>query len=208
MSAQHILGVKQNFTPTFLCRNAEVIKQAQNGESLWNLQNSRSQVIINNMTKANPVRKIFSEVNKAYISGLLDGDGAIMACIEKHAEKKFGFRIRIYIKISQNNEKILNWCKFVTGMGNVRNVKGKEYEWRIRDQIDARLLLDWLILYLRIKKRQAVLATRILDTKIENAKQLLKIAKLADTLSALNVRSEGRRKNVATMIQDSISPND
>ena len=157
---------------------------------------------------ANPVRKIFSEVNKAYISGLLDGDGAIMACIEKHAEKKFGFRIRIYIKISQNNEKILNWCKFVTGMGNVRNVKGKEYEWRIRDQIDARLLLDWLILYLRIKKRQAVLATRILDTKIENAKQLLKIAKLADTLSALNVRSEGRRKNVATMIQDSISPND
>ena len=155
MSAQHILGVKQNFTPTFLCRNAEVIKQAQNGESLWNLQNSRSQVIINNMTKANPVRKIFSEVNKAYISGLLDGDGAIMACIEKHAEKKFGFRIRIYIKISQNNEKILNWCKFVTGMGNVRNVKGKEYEWRIRDQIDARLLLDWLILYLRIKKRRS-----------------------------------------------------
>ena len=157
---------------------------------------------------ANPVRKIFSEVNKAYISGLLDGDGAIMACIERHAEKKFGFRIRIYIKISQNNEKILKWCKFTTGMGNVRNVKNDEYEWRVRNQIDAKLLLDWLIPYLKIKKRQAVLAKRILDAKIENAKQLLKVAKLADTLSALNVRSEGRRKNVATMIQDSISPND
>jgi len=46
MSAQHILGVKQNFTPTFLGGNAKVIKQAQNGESLWNLQDSRSQVIL------------------------------------------------------------------------------------------------------------------------------------------------------------------
>ena len=33
------------------------------------------------------MRKIVSEVNKAYISGLIDGDGAIMACIEKHTEK-------------------------------------------------------------------------------------------------------------------------
>ena len=37
--------------------------------------------------KDNPMRKIVSEVNKAYISGLIDGDGAIMACIEKHTEK-------------------------------------------------------------------------------------------------------------------------
>ena len=160
------------------------------------------------MAMANPMRKIISEVNKAYIAGLLDGDGAIMACIEKHAEKKFGFRVRIYIKISQNNEKILNWCKYITGAGNVRHVKGDEFEWRTRNQIDAGLLLDWLAPYLRIKKRQAILAKRILAVKIENAKQLLKTAKLADALSVLNVRSQGRRKNMMTMIQETISPND
>ena len=154
------------------------------------------------------MRKILSEVNKAYMSGLLDGDGAIMACIEKHAEKKFGFRVRIYIKISQNNYKILNWCKLVTSMGGVRGVRNAEYEWRVRNQSDAKLLLEWLIPYLRIKKKQAVLAKRILNAKITNASKLLKNAKIADTLSKLNVRSKGRRKNFMTMIQDSISPND
>ncbi|OGF86345.1 hypothetical protein A3I28_03590 [Candidatus Giovannonibacteria bacterium RIFCSPLOWO2_02_FULL_43_37] len=154
------------------------------------------------------MRKIFFEVNKAYISGLLDGDGAIMACIEKHAEKKFGFRVRIYIKISQNNYKILNWCKLTTRMGNVRNVKNDEYEWRIRNQEDAKFLLELLLPYLKIKKRQGYLAKKILNTKIKTIKGLLKIAELADALSKLNVRSQGRRKNFMAMIQKSISPND
>ena len=154
------------------------------------------------------MRKIFFEVNKAYISGLLDGDGAIMACIEKHAEKKFGFRVRIYIKISQNNYKILNWCKLTTRMGNVRNVKNDEYEWRIRNQEDAKFLLELLLPYLKIKKRQGDLAKKILNTKIKTIKGLLKIAELADALSKLNVRSQGRRKNFMAMIQKSISPND
>ena len=154
------------------------------------------------------MRKIFFEVNKAYISGLLDGDGAIMACIEKHAEKKFGFRVRIYIKISQNNYKILNWCKLTTRMGNVINVKNDEYEWRIRNQEDAKFLLELLLPYLKIKKRQGYLAKKILNTKIKTIKGLLKIAELADALSKLNVRSQGRRKNFMAMIQKSISPND
>lgn len=154
------------------------------------------------------MRKIPSEVNKAYISGLLDGDGAIMACIEKHAEKRFGFRVRIYIKISQNNEKILTWCKSVTNMGRIRNVRGKEWEWLVRSQIEAKIVLEWLIPYLKIKKRQAMLAEKILNTSIKSSKKLIVIATLADTLSALNVRSQGRRKNFMTMIQESISPND
>ncbi len=154
------------------------------------------------------MRKIPSEVNKAYISGLLDGDGAIMACIEKHAEKKFGFRIRIYIKISQNNEKILNWCKLIIGMGRIRNVRGNEYEWQVRNQTEAKEVLELLIPYLKIKKKQAMLAKRILNAKIKSSKKLIAVAKLADTLSALNVRSQGRRKNFMTMIQERISPND
>ena len=154
------------------------------------------------------MRKIPSEVNVAYISGLIDGDGAIMACIEKHAEKKFGFRIRIYIKISQNNQKILNWCKSKTGMGNIRNVRGNEYEWLVRNQAEANVLLALLLPYLKIKKRQANLAMRILKAEIKSTKKLLKIATLADALSKFNIRSQGRRKNFMSMIQESISPND
>ena len=43
----------------------------------------------------NTVGKGCSEVDRAYLAGFLDADGAIMAIIEKHQEKKFDFRIRI-----------------------------------------------------------------------------------------------------------------
>jgi len=153
------------------------------------------------------VRKTLSEANKAYISGLIDGDGAIMACIEKHAEKKFGFRVRICIKITQNGVKILNWCKFTTDFGGIRKIRDG-HEWVVRDQNHAKLLLEMLKPYLRVKNQQAKLALKILKTKVKTIKQLLKIAELADALSKLNVRSQGRRKNFVTMIQESVSPND
>lgn len=69
--------------------------------------------------KVNPVGRIISEVNKAYLAGLFDGDGAIMALIQRHPEKKFGFRIRVIIKITQKDPKILKWIKKEFGIGDV-----------------------------------------------------------------------------------------
>jgi len=157
--------------------------------------------------EVNPVRKILSEANRAYLAGLIDGDGAIMACIEKHDEKKFGFRVRLYLKISQNDKKILNWCQSITQLGGIR-INRTEYEWRIRDQKTVKSLLLKLLPYLKVKRKQAELAIKILESKINKFSDLLKIAQLADALSQLNIRSEGRRKNFATMIQENISPND
>jgi len=45
--------------------------------------------------RANAVGKKCSEVEKAYIAGFLDADGAIMAFIEPHREKRFGFCVRV-----------------------------------------------------------------------------------------------------------------
>ena len=45
--------------------------------------------------------RILSEADRAYLAGLIDADGAIMASIEKHREKKFGFRVRVTLKITQ-----------------------------------------------------------------------------------------------------------
>ena len=42
-----------------------------------------------------PVGKTIPEVNKAYLAGFLDGDGAIMALLERHPAKRFGFRVRV-----------------------------------------------------------------------------------------------------------------
>ena len=43
----------------------------------------------------NTVGKDATEVERAYLAGLIDADGAIMAVIERHKETKFRFRVRI-----------------------------------------------------------------------------------------------------------------
>jgi len=155
----------------------------------------------------NPVGKTFSEVNRAYLAGLVDGDGAIMACIEKHPEKRFRFRVRINTKISQNEDRILRWCKRITGFGHIRHNR-TQYEWVSFDQKEIRKFLILLLPYLKVKKFQAKLAIKILDTEIKTLPDLIKVARLADTLAKFNVRSIGRRKNFAEMIQGSVSSND
>ena len=157
--------------------------------------------------KVNPVGKTFSEVNRAYLAGLVDGDGAIMACIEKHPEKRFRFRVRINIKVSQNEDRILRWCKRITGFGHIRHNR-TQYEWVSSDQEEIRKFLIFLLPYLKVKKSQAKLAIKILDTEIKTLPNLIKVARLADTLAKFNVRSMRRRKNFAKMIQESVSSND
>ena len=157
--------------------------------------------------KVNPVGKTFSEVNRAYLAGLIDGDGAIMACIERHSEKRFKFRVRINIKVSQNKDEVLKWCKRTTGFGNIRHNR-RQYEWVSSDQKEIKNLLILLLPYLKVKKYQAKLAIKILDSKIGSLSDLIKVARLADALAKLNVRSMGRRKNFAIIIQENVSSND
>ncbi|MDP3244837.1 MAG: LAGLIDADG family homing endonuclease, partial [bacterium] len=153
------------------------------------------------------MRKILSKIDRAYLAGLIDGDGAIMACIEKHKEKKFGFRVRIAIKISQNNDAVLKWSKRTIGFGHIRHNR-TQYEWYSLDQLAIEKFLKLMVNYLKVKQKQAKLAIKIIRTKILTISNLIKVAKMADQLSKFNVRSAGRRKNFARMIEESISPND
>jgi len=56
---------------------------------------------------ASAVGKIDVEVKRAYLAGFIDGDGCIMATIERHSEKKFRFRVRVELKITQKESKLL-----------------------------------------------------------------------------------------------------
>jgi hypothetical protein len=151
------------------------------------------------------VGKPLTEVERAYLAGLLDGDGAIMALIEKHAEKRFGFRIRLEINVTQSHREDVAWLPEQTGVGYIRR-NLRTYQWTVRDQQAARWLLDMIAPFTRCKPNQVALAIRILEYRIESKEDLLAVAHLADALSKFNVRSKQRRRNHAAMIQSSVLP--
>lgn len=153
------------------------------------------------------MEKKFSEVDLAYLAGFLDADGAIMAIIEKHKEKKLRYRVRLNLKITQKHEKIIYWFRSHYNLGYTR-LNRTTYDWEIKDQFIIKGLLLALLPYLKVKIEQARIALKILSINESSIEQLIQKAKLADSLSSLNVRSPNRRKNTSTMIQDHFFPND
>ena len=162
--------------------------------------------------RANAVGKNCSEVDKAYIAGFLDADGAIMAIIEPHTEKRYKFRVRVALKITQQDREVLDWIRTVLGVGIVRANRAGDirqtFDLHIRDRAHVQKVLENLMPFVHVKKRQAEIALQILAASINSSEDLINTAKLADTLSGLNVRSKNRRKNFVTKIQDQFSPND
>ena len=156
---------------------------------------------------ASAVGKKFAEVERAYLAGLIDGDGCIMATIEKHSEKKFGYRIRVEVKITQKESILLNELFRKYKMGRVARNRST-FDWIVRDKIDGRYLLEFIRPYTKSKRDQVDIALQILAMSDSTCAQLLKAARLADALSKFNVRSKNRRKNYATMIKADFSSND
>ena len=147
------------------------------------------------------------ETDRAYLAGLIDGDGAIMALIEKHNEKKFHFRVRIEIKVTQKKKKDVLFLPALLGCGAIRSNR-TTWEWITRDQQQVGRILPMIRPYSRMKSRQIDIALKILRTSIKKPGDLLAVARLADALSRFNVRSNNRRKNHATMIEAHFSSND
>jgi len=153
------------------------------------------------------VGKTIPEVQKAYLAGFLDGDGAIMALLERHPTKRFGFRVRVWVKATQLRQRDVAWLRDELGFGRV-TASRECWEWLVKDQLSAEWLLSAIAPYTRIKAQQVDLALQILKHRIESIEDLQEQAERADALAALNVRSRGRRQNKAAMIHSFVSRND
>jgi hypothetical protein len=130
-----------------------------------------------------------------------------MAMLERHPTKRFGCRIRVWIKATQLRQSDVAWLRDELGFGRV--VASRDcWEWLVKDQSQARWLVNAIRPFARIKARQIELALRILEHRIDSIDDLQEQAKWADALSLLNVRSRGRRQNTAAMIQGLASRND
>lgn len=189
-----------NFSP-FL--KEEGNKQAQNGGG----HNAGPKLSWYIVFMVGSVGKGCSEVDKAYIAGLFDCDGAIMATIESHREKKFGFRVRVILKVTQKKTEILEYICATLGVGKIQKNR-TTFDWVLKDQQTCKEVLKIVTRYIKGKSSQVRLALEILSTPILSKEDLLHVALLADTLSGFNVRSFGRRKNYALKIQEHTSSND
>ena len=161
---------------------------------------------------ASAVGKIGIEVKRAYLAGLIDGDGCIMATIERHREMKFGFRVRVELKITQKESGLLHDLEKELRVGRVScNRAGSltaTYDWIVRDKKDLIYILGYIQPYSRLKSRQTKIALKILNKPILSDQDLMECARLADALSKFNVRSKDRRLNHASMIKIPVSSND
>ena len=132
-----------------------------------------------------------------------------MAIIEKHSEKRFGFRVRVVVKITQRDHAALKWFTDTFRVGRIRRNR-TTFDWLVRDQEDVEKVLRVAAPYMKVKKRQASIAKAIIRKirTISSRRDALAVARMADALSKFNVRSALRRTNTAAMIQAYTSPND
>ena len=138
----------------------------------------------------------------AYIAGFLDGDGAVSAIIEKHPEKKFRFRVRITLDFYQHESNIgvLKYIQEFLKEGSLGKSIRNTHKLSLKNQETLRKVLPVLYRYSFVKKRQIGLALKILHSRIESKKDLVKVARIADQLCSYNVRSKSIRKNTSKII--------
>jgi hypothetical protein len=106
-----------------------------------------------------------TETEKAYLAGLIDGEGCITIIKSKPARKAKNPSYSLQVFINITDERVIRYCKEVTGVGSIsfllvtkRKPTWKNiWTWCLRKQ-DTYDFLVQILPYLIIKKRQAELA--------------------------------------------------
>ena len=107
-----------------------------------------------------------AETDKAYLAGLIDGEGCVSIRKWKDKGKYFGYTL--CLDIANSNPKLVKWIVENFG-GKIYSYKFKNpnhkirHDWRIYHQRAADILLT-VLPYLVIKKTQALLAIEFRDT--------------------------------------------
>ena len=105
--------------------------------------------------------KILSEVEAAYIAGMIDGDGCLYIGPQKNSSDSY----RIVVKVTCKEKLILDWLYEHTGVGNVYVHKAYSphqhdatyYEYRITSHKDVVDLVERIYPYTVTKKRRCEL---------------------------------------------------
>lgn len=102
-----------------------------------------------------------SETEKAYIAGIIDGEGSILVTRVSRPENRSGYRFYPIVSVTSTSKDLLDWLCKTTGVDKVytkkeSSIKAKRKCWRwALKQSHVQRLLDQVLPYLVIKKDSA-----------------------------------------------------
>lgn len=97
--------------------------------------------------------------HKAYIAGIIDGEGCIAIHRRSGRGCKYGYSFYGVLRVSNTNLALLEWLQTITGLGaivenKVTGNRRRQWEWKVHSQ-QASGLLKLLYPYLRVKRENA-----------------------------------------------------
>ena len=142
----------------------------------------------NNMQ--NKGMKIIEKDELIYLSGLIDGDGSLIAQMVRRHDYKFKYQIRCTVQITQLKKRrhFLEKIQESIGYGIIRD-RGTVSDYVLVEPKCVYWLLKQLSPFLRLKKKQADLIIRIIEqlTSSKNSAVLfVQLCRLTDQVALLN----------------------
>jgi len=145
--------------------------------------------------------KDLSSTYKAYLAGLLDGDGSIYVRVKPNPTYRYGFQIASYIVFFQSGKNKYNFGIIFSPLqlGRMRERKDGIIEYVINRKDSIIKLLKFVKPFLILKKKQADLLVKILEVKekVKNKNDFQKLLNLIDGFRELNY-SKRRKKHTLT----------
>lgn len=135
---------------------------------------------------------------KAYLAGLIDGDGSIMLQLKRREGSRFLFRVKTVIVIYQDSKCYKETKKLheIIGYGYLYLRNDRINEIRIEGFEKVKDFLEKLQPYLRFKKKQAEFmldAIKIVSNKKYSIDDFLRVCELSDKISEANYSSKNRK---------------
>lgn len=143
----------------------------------------------------------FTQTQKAYLAGFLDGDGSIYVRLKPNGDFRYGFQVApcvVFFQSSKDRENFEKICALI-GSGYLRERNDGMLEYVLQRQLIIQEFLSDIVPYLLLKRGQADLMLKILEKKsqVKCKEDFIVLMGLIDQFRELNY-SKKRKIHVLT----------
>ena len=146
------------------------------------------------------MKKSFSQAQRAYLAGFLDGDGSVYVQLKPNKTYKFGFQIASYIVLFQSQKDQNNFEKIcsMVGLGYMRYRKDGILEYIIGTKEGINRFIKIIEPYVVLKKEQIKLLKKIISLK-ENIKSRKNFTVLAGIIDKFRELNYSKKRKIRTL---------